>query len=711
MPDFTFDKRFFMQDRELSWLRFNERVLEEARDTSVPVLERLKFISIFISNLDEFFMIRVGSIFELYSTGEKAKDRRSGLTAEEELNEIYKEVARLYDQKTITYNSVKEDLKKENIFSLNYNELTSEEKKYIKVYFKENIKPILSPQIVGAHHPFPHIQNKEIHIACLLKGKDKPILGLIPMPKMKSDIIILPNTNELRFIRIEKVIYEHSQDVFSKYEILDKNTFCVTRNSDINVDDEMLSEGESEDFKAQMKKVLKKRKRLAVVRLEANYSFSQELEKMFCEKFNIKKHQIYVSNTAMNMGYAFELMGKIKPEQITKLLDKEYKAPLTAQIDHSKSIIKQIEKKDLLLHYPYESMDTFLQLLKEAAYDKNVVSIKITIYRLASRAKVVEYLCAAAENGKEVTALMELRARFDEQNNIDWSERLEEAGCRVLYGIDDYKTHSKLCLITYQDKNEIKYITQVATGNYNEKTAKIYTDLSLITADKTIGRDSVEFFKNMSIGSVTGVSEDLLIAPEGLKPKLLDKINKEREKGEKGRIIIKMNSLTDTDFIYALVLAQSMGVRITLIIRGICCIIPGVKGITDNIEVISVVGRYLEHSRIFSFGEGQEQEIYISSADLMTRNTQRRVEVACPIKDIDVKKEINHILEITQKDNVKARLLQSNGVYIKKPDIGEKLNSQEYFMEYYTNKNKIVTKEKKPSLLVNIKNKIKEIFE
>ncbi len=674
----------YMQDRELSWLSFNERVLDEASDTTVPALERFKFISIFISNLDEFFMIRVGSIYDLISIGQDGKDKRSGLTAQEELDAIYKKVGELYKKKTKVYNDMKENIKQFGIFPLDINQLTDEEKKYVKTYFKQNIKPILSPQIVDKHHPFPHISNKEIYVSCLLQGKNENILGLIPVPQAIGDIIILPG-DDIRYIRSEKLIYEYVEDVFTKYSVLDKNCFCVTRNSDLHPEDEPISE--EEDFKGLMKKVLKKRKRLGVVRVEANYKLSKEMENIFCDRFNVKKHQIYISDTAMTMNYVYTLMSKVKPSEAVNVLDTPYEAKLTSQLDHNISLIKQIEKKDVLMHYPYESMDTFLQLINEASENKNVISIKITIYRLASQAKLVEYLCKAAENGIEVTTLMELRARFDEQNNIDWSEKLEKAGCKVLYGLDEFKVHSKVCLITIKDKNSFKYITQVGTGNYNEKTAKLYTDLSLLTANYNIGRDASEFFKNIGIKNIEGRSDELLVAPQNLKNRLIAKIRDERLKGDKGRIIFKMNSLTDIDFINALVKASKQGVKISLIIRGICCILPGIKGMTENIEVISIVGRYLEHPRIYSFGLGDEQSIYISSADLMTRNTQRRIEVACPILDTDLKAEMNHILDIMLRDNVKARRLLPSGKYVKREGGIEKINSQEYFMDYYTKKN------------------------
>lgn len=675
------NNRAYTQNRELSWLKFNQRVLEEAADANVPLMERMKFISIFTSNLDEFFMIRVGSLLDLSLVDEEHHDNKSGMTAKEQLDKIYSEVLPLYEQKSKIYKEIKTGLQEYGVSPLDFEELEATEVKYIKEYYKANIKPILSPQIVDTHHPFPHIANKEIYIIALLKHKADLILGLLPVPNMLPEIVFLPGS-DIRYIRSEKILLEYANDVFGKYEIIEKNCICVTRNADINPDSENFES--VEDFRSLMKKLLHKRKKLAVIRLEANHSMSDKFLTYLCEKFSITTNQIFISDTPLKMGYVFGLFSKLSNSQKKQLTYPVYNPVYSARLDARTSIIKQIKQRDLLLFYPFENMDSFLQMIREAANDSSVISIKISIYRLAKKAKLVDYLCLAAENGKEVTVLMELRARFDEQNNIDWSEKLEEAGCKIIYGLDAYKVHSKVCLITLKEKTGISYITQVGTGNYNEKTAELYTDLSLITANPEIGRDAVEFFKNMSIGNIEGHYDYLLVAPTNLKKVLLELINEEIEKGERGEITIKMNSFTDIDFIDQLSEASKAGVTVKMIIRGICCLLPKVSGETDNITIISVVGRYLEHSRIYSFGKGDEQKIYIASADLMTRNTERRIEVACPITDKYIKHQINNILEAIWYDNVKARILLNDGSYTKKIDNRTSINCQEYFAQVYS---------------------------
>lgn len=675
--------RNYTQNRELSWLKFNERVLEEAADTSVPLMERLKFISIFSSNLDEFFMIRVGSLFDLSTVDENHRDNKSNMTATEQLEKIYEAVFPLYKQKSKIYKEIKNGLHEYGISSIDYCELDETEQQYINEYYRVNIKPILSPQIVDTHHPFPHIANKDIYIIAFLKHKKDPILGLIPVPKTLPEFIPLGGNN-IRYIRTEKILFEFANDAFGKYEIIEKNCLCVTRNADINLDNETFEE---EDFRDLMKKLLNKRKKLSVIRLEANFPMSDKFSSYLCKRFDIETRQIFISDTPLKMGYVFNLFSKLSPSQVRQLTYKEFKPAKNTGLSLQQSIIKQIKQKDSLLFYPYESMDSFLRMIKEAANDNHVISIKISIYRLAKKAKLVDYLCAAAENGKEVTVLMELRARFDEQNNIDWSEKLEEAGCKIIYGLDAYKVHSKVCLITLKDKTGISYITQVGTGNYNEKTAELYTDLSLFTADPTIGRDAVEFFKNMSIASLDGIYEKLLVAPKNLKSVLMGLIDMEIKKGAKGAITIKINSLTDIDFIHKLAESSKAGVNINLIVRGICCLLPRISGETDNINIISIVGRFLEHSRIYSFGTGDEQKIYIASADLMTRNTERRIQVACPVQDKALKYQINRMLEAIWYDNVKARILFNDGNYIKKIDNRTLIDSQMYFLNEYMEKN------------------------
>lgn len=670
----------YTQNRELSWLRFDQRVLEEARDKSVPLLERMKFVAIFTSNLDEFFMIRVGSLYDMVQTDEKHRDSRSGMTPQEQLDAIYEAVAPLYKERDKTYTEIKKELSPYGICGLDFKELEADEKKYVKKYFKEQILPVLSPQIVDSSHPFPHLLNKDIYVTASLNKKEQ-MLGIVPVPTYVSDILMLPG-HDIRYIRMEKVIMEYLHLVFDQYEVSDPNYICVTRNADVSPNDEALEV--TDDFRKLMQNTLHKRRRMAVVRLETAEKLSAKMQEYFCEKFKITPAQIFRTKMPMKLDYMFSIAGNL-PESMKRSLVYEPFSPQKSAHVQEGSMLKQVKKQDILLFYPYESMDPFLKLIKDASADPNVMTIKITIYRLAKKARLVEYLCAAAENGKEVTVLIELRARFDEQNNIDWSERLEEAGCRVIYGFDGYKVHSKICLITYRNRNEIQYITQVGTGNYNEKTAAMYTDLSLMTADPRIGQDAAEFFKNMSIGNLQGSYQYLIVSPVSLKSSILQMMDEEIRKGKDGRIVMKMNSVTDVDFIRKVSEASRAGVRVDLIVRGICCILPGVPEYTENVRVMSVVGRYLEHPRIFSFGTGKEQKIYIGSADMMTRNTEKRVEVVCPVLDEQIRRQINHDLKVMLSDNVKARVMQKDGTYTKRKlkdeSSGKMIDSQAVFME------------------------------
>ena len=666
----------YTQNRELSWLKFNQRVLEEAKDSSVPLLERMKFVSIFTSNLDEFFMIRVGSLYDMSLTDNSTIDSRSGMNPKEQLDAIFAAVAPLYKERDKTYSEIKKLLNPYGVCGLSIKELEQQEKKYVKKYFKDQILPILSPQIVDANHPFPHLLNKELYVIASLKQNGTSMIGIVPVPQFVSDILYLPG-HDIRYIRMEKVIMEYLDVVFNKYEVSNKNYICVTRNADVSPDDEALEI--NDDFRLLMQETLHKRRRMAVVRMETAEPLDKELEKYFCDKFKITPAQIYRTKMPMKLDYIFSIMDKVPASLKRSLVDEPFTPQPSRYLTDGK-VIPQVKKKDILLSYPYESMDPFLRMIKEAAYDPTVLTIRITIYRLAKKARLVEYLCAAAENGKEVTVLIELRARFDEQNNIDWSERLEEAGCRVIYGFEGYKVHSKICLITYRNRNNIEYITQVGTGNYNEKTATMYTDVSLITADKGIGEDAAVFFKNMSIGNLNGSYQHIIVSPTSLKPKVLSLMDEEIKKGTNGRIIMKMNSVTDVDFIQKVSEASNAGVKVDLIVRGICCILPGVKGYTENLRVTSIVGRYLEHPRIFLFGTGADQKIYIGSADMMTRNTEKRVEVACPVYDETIRKQLTHMLKIMLADNVKARELKSDGKYYMKEKGTSKVNSQEYFM-------------------------------
>ena len=691
----------YTQNRELSWLRFDQRVLEEAQDESVPLLERMKFVSIFTSNLDEFFMIRVGSLYDMAEADAKKIDKRSGMTAQEQLHAIYEAVAPLYKERDKTYSEIKKQLSPYGICGLDFKELEQQEKKYVKKYFKEQILPILSPQIVDANHPFPHLLNKEIYVVAMLKYEDHSMIGIVPVPQFVSDILYLPG-HDIRYIRMEKVIMEYLDIVFEQYQVSEKNYICVTRNADVSPDDEAYAD--NEDFRFVMKETLHKRRKMAAVRLETANPLSKEMEKYFCEKIKIGHECIFRTKMPMKLDFIFKIIDKVPDSMKRSLIDEPFSPQPSVSLVEGSSVMTQIKKRDIMLAYPYESMEPFLQLIKEASTDPDVMTIKITIYRLAKKTRLAEYLCAAAENGKEVTVLIELRARFDEQNNIDWSERMEEAGCRVIYGFEGYKVHSKICLITYRNRNEIKYITQIGTGNYNEKTAQLYTDYSLMTSNQAIGEDAALFFKNMSIGNLDGVYKHLIVSPTSLKTKVLSLMDGEIKKGAEGRILMKMNSVTDMDFMRKVSEASKAGVKVDLIVRGICCILPGIKDETENLKVTSIVGRYLEHPRVFVFGKDENAAVYIGSADMMTRNTEKRVEVACPVYDPNIKKRLLRDLKIMLADNVKAREMKSDGTYRKKNRGDRIICAQDEFMKYAITAKRPEKKEKHITPFEKLKN-------
>lgn len=650
----------YTQNRELSWLRFNDRVLSEATDETVPLLERLKFIAIFTSNLDEFFMIRVGSLTALAALGDVSVDKKSGMTPAEQLQSIYKAVRPLYLKREAVFREVESQLRLHGVYQLNFNELRPAEKKFVRNYFRDAIEPILSPQIIDTHHPFPHLQNKVLHVGASLRAKNTQVFAVIPMPSVLPDVLFLPGS-DVRCIGMEQIVTAYLGKIFRGYKVTERLAFCVTRNADINPNDEAFDFGE--DFRAKMLSVLGKRRRLAPVRLELNGAISDRFSRFLCEKLGLSREQVYQTAAPLKLEYVYDLADRLTEMRRKALLYPEFRPCWPSEVRRKEGLIRQIQRRDLMLSYPFESMEVFVRLLKEAAYDPAVISIKITIYRLARNAKLVDYLCAAAENGKVVTVLIELRARFDEKNNIDWSERLENAGCTVIYGFEDYKVHSKICLITRREKGAIQFITQVGTGNYNEKTAAMYTDLSLLTADPRIGADANAFFRNMAIGNLNGQYTYLLVAPCALKSRVMACIDREMAKGHAGRICIKINSITDLEIIEKLKQASCAGVQIHMIVRGICCILPGVPGKTENIHIVSIVGRFLEHSRVYCFGEGESEQMYIASADFMTRNTQRRIEVACPVFSEGARKKLRHILDCCLRDVSKARMLDSSGVY------------------------------------------------
>ncbi len=670
----------YTQNREFSWLQFNARVLAEAEDENVPLLERFKFLAIFTSNLDEFFMIRVGSLCDMAAVDKEHTDSKSGLTAKEQLHLIYKAVEPLYARRDAAFSDVDSKLSAIGLRRLTMDSLAPDEQKYIKRYFKDIIAPVLSPQIVDSHHPFPHLEGKVLHIAALLSHKKTERLGLLPVPASLPPVVFLPETPS-RYILTEDILLAYADHVFEMYDVLEKTVLCVTRNADIQVDDETFGV-EGGDFRKKMEKLLRQRRRMAVVRVEINRPISNHFKEHFRSRFEVSDAQIFLSRTApLKLGYAFSLGEHLPEKKRAFLSDAPFTPQQPAMLSAGQSLLKAALQRDILLSYPYESMEPFLQMIREAANDPAVLAIRITIYRLASKAKLVEYLCAAAENGKDVTALIELRARFDEQNNIDWSERMEEAGCKIIYGFEDYKVHSKICLITRRERGAVRHITQVGTGNYNEKTAKQYTDVSLITADERIGQDAGAFFNNMALGNLSGRYSRLFVAPTSLKNNILALMDEQIAKGKDGYILLKFNSLTDIDVIAKLREASCAGVTVEMIVRGICCLLPGVPGHTENITVTSIVGRFLEHSRIYVFGRGDEEKMYISSADLMTRNTERRVEIACPIDDPAVRTRLHDILYAMQHDTVKARVLQPDGTYCKKPAVQDPICAQDLLMQ------------------------------
>ena len=671
----------YTQNRELSWLRFNQRVLEEANDRTNPPLERLKFISIFSGNLDEFFMVRVGSLFDISMISPSEIDNKTGMTSAEQLIKIYNAIPGLMKLKTQIYASVTEDLRKYGICDLSYFELTTKEQKLIHQYFKANVMPIISPVIIGNRHPVPHLVNKALYVTALLKdNKGKISIGLVPITDALPSYVKIPNT-ELRYMRIENIILQWASKLFGVYSVEEACVISVTRNADISFDRDKFEDGE-EDFRSRVMKLLKKRDRLSVVRLEIDRKISEVFLASLTSLIHVEKRQIYYDACPINMKYVYSLSSELSASKKQALLYTPYKPRWPEDIDPSYSMIDQIRQKDKLLFYPFDSVEPFIRLLNEAAERPDVISIKITIYRLASSSKVARALCRAAENGKEVIVLMELRARFDEANNISWSKLMEDAGCQVVYGIEDFKCHSKICLITMRSKNKLSYITQIGTGNYNEKTNTMYTDLSLMTSSVEIGEDGTAFFQNMLVNNLSGVYSQLLVSPQGIKKAVCELIDEQIKKGPDGYICIKANSITEREVIDKLKEASCAGVEIQLIIRGICCILPGVPTFTDHIYVTSIVGRYLEHARIYCFGKGTEAKLYIASADLMTRNLNRRVEIACPVYNNDIREQLLWILSCQLKDTAKASFMMSDGLYVRKTGQSPiPFSSQQEFMD------------------------------
>ena len=669
-----------MTNRELSWLQFNERVLNEAGNPRVPLAERMTFASIFQTNLDEFFMVRVGTLLMQMQSSEEIIENKTGMNSKEQVKEILKRVNVLEEKKAKIYEQLMGELEPEGIRIINFNKLSAEEGKLLEKYFDAHIAPFLSPMIIGKQQPFPFLANKQLYAIVLLETpKGKRRTGLVPCSNSVFKRLIEIPTRPGTFMLSEELILHFVSKLYSKYIVKEKSIMRVTRNADIDATEIY---DEDLDYRDMMEQLIKRRTRLNPVRVEFSRSINKKTKQEIARFLKIGADHIIDVKTPLDLSFVFALQTYLrdKPE-----LFYEKRSPrLSPALNLKENLFNQIEKKDALLSYPYESMKPFLQLLQEAAEDESVVSIKMTLYRVAERSKIIDTLIEAAENGKEVVVLVELRARFDEANNIEMSHRLEDAGCQILYGLGDYKVHSKLCLITRKTETGFAYITQIGTGNYNEKTSRLYTDLSLITARQSIGAEAAEIFTALQKGEVVEHTNELLVAPKCLQNKVVDMIDAEIEKvkqGSTGYVGVKINSLTDKVLIDKMIEASQAGVKIDLIVRGICCLKPGVKGMTENIHVISVVGRFLEHSRIYRFGRGDEEKIYIASADFMTRNTVRRVEVAAPIYDQDIRTRIRHIFDTMMMDDEKGKEQNSEGEYCDRSVNAEKLNSQEFFYQ------------------------------
>ncbi len=733
----------YMQNRELSWLAFNERVLDQGADSTVPLLERLNFISIFWSNLQEFFMVRVGSLTDLALVKKHIIDSKSNLTPAEQLDAVYARCHELYPIYERTYENLRGLLRAEGIHGKRPDELSDDQRSFLHDYLSVNVMPFLSPQIINARHPFPHLENGALYIVVRLDeeaaanggaGKDKGrqvkgeksasdekgekasktektgktekaagkqaksaknlgaegvTLGLIPLPRQCERVIVLPGDG-LQFMLLEHAIEMAAAEIFSMYCVKHTNVICVTRNADLDT-----TEGTDEldeDYREHMKRILKKRTRLAPVRLESERKLSSTIEPLLLKRLNLKGHQAFVTSVPLDMSYTYSLASRLPEKKHARLVNVAFSPQWPACFDSRRRIIDQISEREVMLSYPYESMNPFIQLLREAASDPSVISIKITLYRLARQSHLAEALIAAAEAGKEVTALFELRARFDESNNIEWSQRFEQAGCNVIYGFRNYKVHSKICCITRQTESGLQHITQLGTGNYNEKTARLYTDLSFITTDATIGRDAVEFFRNMGLENTSDNYDILWVAPLQIKPKMLAHIDEQIALARAGKpcgLFFKTNSITDKQIIEKMAEASQAGVPVTLLVRGISCIVPGVDRFTENVRVVSIVGRLLEHSRIYGFGTRENMRLYLSSADLMTRNMEKRIEIAWPVLNVGLRENVLEYLDVCMADTAKLRELLPDrtytplGHFAKRDATGAEVrfDSQQYLIE------------------------------
>ncbi len=649
-------------NRELSWLKFNERVLEEAQDNNTPLLERLLFSSIYASNLDEFFRVRVGSIYDQSLVNDEEKDNKSKMRPSEQLAAIFARVKELAPVNDKTYSVIMKELELNNIFYKPIKALSKTELEYLEAYFAYEIKPFLNAFIIDKRHPFPFLVNQSIYAVTKLSAKSGLLVGIVGCSEKFQRVIFLPaDDGAISFVLVEDVILNFIDRAFTGYKVEEKTLVRVTRNADIDVDEGFDSEL---DFRENMSELIKKRKRLCPVRMQLSKQPSEAVLGELLSRLELSPRQVFLQKCPLDMSFVFPVFDKAKDKK--ELFFNKLEPQASPMIKENVPMIEQIDKQDLFLSYPYESIKPFIRLLNEAAADESVVSIKMTLYRVAKNSKIIKALCEAAENGKEVLVLVELRARFDEENNIGWSQVLEESGCRVIYGPQGLKVHSKLCLITRKIERNVKYTVQIGTGNYNEKTAGLYTDLCLMTSDREIAEDACEVFRTLQIGELVEDTKALLVAPRCLQNKVLAMMDEQiaiAKAGGQGYVGAKLNSLTDKVIIDKLIECSQAGVRVELVIRGISCLVAGVKKVTENVTIRSIVGRYLEHARIYIFGSGEDKRVYISSADYMTRNTTRRVEVAAPVLDEQIKKRVLDIFALQLRDNVKARVMQSDGIY------------------------------------------------
>lgn len=676
----------YTQNRELSWLRFDNRVLDEAFDETVPLFERLKFVSIFESNLDEFLMVRVGGLSDLAELKKQPVDNKSNMTASEQVDAVMAEMPGLLTRWESIFKSIEGKLDTLGVHRAHIDSLTPEERTFVTRYFQAYVSPVISPLVIDPRHPFPNLRNGALYLACGLDGAtdEESLLGLIEIPASMNRVVEIPSpTGTYSYILLEDVILACLDSCFGSYKPLDRALIRVTRNADIDPDGEGVEE--EEDYRQHMKRILKKRLRLQPVVLAVSGSLEKATLKTIRKALELSRRSVFTCDIPLNLGYVFGIEGKIPEHLRNELLFTPFKPQPNPTIDMTRSIREQVLQHDKLLFYPYEAMNPFLDLVHEAAYDPECISLRITLYRVAKQSRLCESLIDAAENGKEITVLMELRARFDEQNNIEWAERLEEAGCTVIYGSEGFKCHSKICQLTYREGMALTRLTLLGTGNFNEKTAKLYSDFMLMTAHPGIGEDANLFFRNLSLGNLRGDYRFLGVAPVGLKPLIMRGLDREIQRalaGEPARVFFKLNSLTDREVIDKIAEASCAGVRVDMIIRGISCLKPGVSGKTENVHVRSIVGRFLEHARVYAFGVDSDM-IYLSSADMMTRNTEHRVEIAFPVLDPTCRALVHEYMGMQLQDNVKARSLTSDGTWVPVECAkGEKpFNSQEALLE------------------------------